>query len=824
MAATIGSGLGVLAGGVVRVAVVDETEDFNAQYELMTDFLESTAGLQGNNWLSIGGFSVDSHSARSRESNLTVTNHGNSPRIVDLLHDGRIRNASRTLDELIRDFAVNGEFGQVATQERLDASSFQLPLLRDTNQFFRLLTGDTNVDEFFTFDMSPLKFRLKGTIAIPSCAVHAPVCTSALKYLIQLRYRNQGDFGFGFDTHGLERFAQSGIASHLGDGIYAADAPDEPAPGTQCSRTGLQNGECVTTVGLDTEDPNEWEIGGGIGIGVQFSPLKLDKLKKVNEKVTKTLPDLGGLEKGFSLFDVSLTAGLQGVRTYNINRGAFPADDRVRRETIDANAVLTGPDPDLTNKWVYDLGGRLELFIELEVKILIARFAYSLEIVLTDWEGVIDRPTGAAPTVLGTLSGGELTVNTTANNDHIQVVADTRPNSVTLIVDGNEQAFVGVQSIVIEAGAGDDTILVADNVVARLDINGEEGDDSIFTGGGFAIVDGGPGRDTLQSGPGGGDFNGGIGDDSLIGHPLVDDRLLGGPGNDYLIGFGGNDVLVGNDGDDIADGGVGDDQLFGLGGNDTLNGGPGLDLLVGGANADELNGGLNADILWGDFRPTDANQSNSGVDQIFGDGGADTIFAGPGNDLVSGGLGNDTIDGEEGDDQLFGDGNNDAIRGGVGNDQLFGNGGADELDGGADDDILFADDDETPSEVDSMHTLFGGSGNDVIYAGLNADQIDGGDDDDRIFAFPETTLLMAAAEMTMSKQESATISSSVDSETTSYWRESEMMFCGAALRRSLIQLLWMSATHCCSNYRLVTRTQSFSFPPATFRRRLHRSR
>jgi Ca2+-binding RTX toxin-like protein len=69
------------------------------------------------------------------------------------------------------------------------------------------------------------------------------------------------------------------------------------------------------------------------------------------------------------------------------------------------------------------------------------------------------------------------------------------------------------------------------------------------------------------------------------------DRLNGGPGNDFLEGLALGDVLVGNAGDDRLEGGDGLNFLDGGPGNDTLRGGIGADNLVGGPGADMLDGG-----------------------------------------------------------------------------------------------------------------------------------------------------------------------------------------------------------------------------------------
>lgn len=85
------------------------------------------------------------------------------------------------------------------------------------------------------------------------------------------------------------------------------------------------------------------------------------------------------------------------------------------------------------------------------------------------------------------------------------------------------------------------------------------------------------------------EVNAGGGDDKVVVSKRVRApvTLRGGPGNDVLVGGGGDDKLIG---------GTGDDVLIGRGGNDALYGGPGNDVLVGGAGQDLCNGGPGRDV------------------------------------------------------------------------------------------------------------------------------------------------------------------------------------------------------------------------------------
>ena len=63
--------------------------------------------------------------------------------------------------------------------------------------------------------------------------------------------------------------------------------------------------------------------------------------------------------------------------------------------------------------------------------------------------------------------------------------------------------------------------------------------------------------------------------------------ILGGKGNDYLTGGAGRDRIDGGDGNDTLVGGTGVDNLTGDAGDDVLNGNSGNDILDGGDGTDQ---------------------------------------------------------------------------------------------------------------------------------------------------------------------------------------------------------------------------------------------
>ena len=306
--------------------------------------------------------------------------------------------------------------------------------------------------------------------------------------------------------------------------------------------------------------------------------------------------------------------------------------------------------------------------------------------------------------------------------------------------------------------------------IARVAIDGGEGDD---------ILDGDHTTDYIF---------GGSGNDTISGGSRAD-FLLGGSGNDSIDGGWGSDLIRGGSGNDTIDGGYGDDVILGDTGNDVIDGGSGYDTIIGGAGDDTLTGGRGDDtfaFLGGDGNDTitdfdtgddliDLSQFDTsitfaqlqekmstitdpdsngvtgikidltdfgggtiildGVTSPLGEGnfrlpGAespiDALYAEPSDthgNLILGSTDDETVNllsavenkvfGEEGNDTISGGAGDDWLAGGEGNDILTGGAGRDVLDGGEGDD-----------------SITGGNGNDAITGGAGNDTLTGGYGDD----------------------------------------------------------------------------------------------
>ncbi len=142
------------------------------------------------------------------------------------------------------------------------------------------------------------------------------------------------------------------------------------------------------------------------------------------------------------------------------------------------------------------------------------------------------------------------TVLGTAGDDRISVTISNGVLAVT-VNDGIAQAFAGLGELFVDAGSGNDLVLVDPAVTTRMLVTGSGGNDTIVGGSGHDELSGANGKD----------------------------RVFGGLGSDYLLGGAAADYLLGGGGDDLCSGGGGKDRIFGDGGSDYLLGGAGNDYL-----------------------------------------------------------------------------------------------------------------------------------------------------------------------------------------------------------------------------------------------------
>jgi Ca2+-binding RTX toxin-like protein len=192
------------------------------------------------------------------------------------------------------------------------------------------------------------------------------------------------------------------------------------------------------------------------------------------------------------------------------------------------------------------------------------------------------------------------------------------------------------------------------------------------------------------------------------------DQLDGGDGNDSLYGEAGDDRLYGGTGNDLLDGGDGDDYLYGEQGNNSYVGGAGTDYA-------EIDFSQQVDNLTVTYSDINAGTFSLGgtikqVERIYllSGSGNDTIdvsatnYDGNWSANIDGGDGNDTITGGTGRDLLSGGAGNDSLKGGDNYDELYGNDGDDTLDAGLSSNIADGGDGTDLLKVDYSTVTNGG--------------------------------------------------------------------------------------------------------------------
>jgi len=241
---------------------------------------------------------------------------------------------------------------------------------------------------------------------------------------------------------------------------------------------------------------------------------------------------------------------------------------------------------------------------------------------------------------------GVLTIEGTNKNDRIVVALADETGKLSVQfngqtpttfdpVDPSDPSVPLFTSIVINGNGGNDRITVGVGVLLGATINGGNGNDWIWGGGGDDTINAGAGNDHVYGGPG---------NDVLAGD-AGNDKVWGCAGDDQLHGGTGHDHLRGGAGDDEGWGGDGHDHVHGDDGNDVLHGEGGKDLVYGGLGDDELYGEGDKDHVYG----------QAGNDWIHGGDGQDKLWGGIGDDMIKGGWGNDHLNGNEGVNLLDGD-------------------------------------------------------------------------------------------------------------------------------------------------------------------------
>ena len=198
--------------------------------------------------------------------------------------------------------------------------------------------------------------------------------------------------------------------------------------------------------------------------------------------------------------------------------------------------------------------------------------------------------------------------------DHVSGVAGNETVQITAF--GHQQTFAHVKNIYGYGGAGNDTIVVDQGVLATVYLDGGDGYDTL-------LYDGSGGATLWADGTGtpGGDGNSDV---------IIIGAQAGGPIT--IWGSSGGDYIVDNSSDPgvVINGGSGNDSITGgYGAGDVLNGGGGNDLIVSRGPSDHINGGAGDDTITMNLPTTafptiDGGTGNNTL-AITGTTGADSV-------------------------------------------------------------------------------------------------------------------------------------------------------------------------------------------------------
>ena len=311
--------------------------------------------------------------------------------------------------------------------------------------------------------------------------------------------------------------------------------------------------------------------------------------------------------------------------------------------------------------------------------------------------------------VEGDAGNDTMVFNGSSADEHIAIAANGARVAVARDVGNVTMDLNGVESVVVNAGDGNDTITAGNGLATLTQLT----------------IDGGAGNDTITGGDG-------------------NDKLIGGDGNDFVAGGRGNDVAQLGEGDDtfVWNPGDGSDTVEGQGGVDTMlfNGANIAEKVDVSANGNrvlftrdiagitmDLNGVETVDFnaLGGADHIAVNDLSGTGVKQVnlnlagsngSGDDAADDVAvhgSGMGDQITVQNSGTTiTVDGTPASVTMTGvEGSNDALT----------------VSGDAGDDVISA----ATLAADAVHlTLDGGAGNDSISGGRGADLLAGGDGND----------------------------------------------------------------------------------------------
>ncbi len=421
----------------------------------------------------------------------------------------------------VPDGAAKRTTASLTTRPRTEGSfKFEVPLLTDPTQAFKMLMGQFDSVTFFTADLPKFVFGFDYEVKFN---IFGPLFAT-----LRGGFGAEIDLAFGYDGTGIANFQRSGNFGQVFDGFFISDT--ENADGT----------------GRDVAE-------------LTFS---------------------GEIAAGASLNAAVAEAGVEGGIAVNVflNLNDPNRDGRVRFSemagNIEANSNL-GPGALAA---IFDISGKMEWFFRAYVEVLWGLWRKEWEL----GRGTIfefEIPFKRVPVLASNQGeGGRELLLHIGDNAAARLQGNTVDNNETFIVSGNSNKVDVTFNDNIQNITVTQSYYGVDKVIG---FGGEEADNVDFTGLSGVDVEffGGVGNDTIKGGSGKNSLFGEDGDDTIEGG-ASDDTIFGGMGMDTIKGFAGNDSINAQEGDDTVDAGPGDDLIIGGEGDDSLTGGTGGDTYV----------------------------------------------------------------------------------------------------------------------------------------------------------------------------------------------------------------------------------------------------